>query len=107
MKQEHLPGLAIVVLHHGATAFAKRYYGFANIENRIPTTPDTVFRIRSISKSFTIVILMQQWERGKFQIDDPIMKYLSEGHRSIRSKNPATPPVTIHFSLPVPPALAN
>ncbi len=98
MRTEHLPGIAIGILHRDALVFAKGY-GFANLESRTPVTPDTVFRIGSITKPFTAVALMQQWEQGKFQLDDPIMKYLPAGHKPIHSKDPTASPVTFHHLL--------
>ncbi len=97
-KQEHLPGVAIGILHRDKVVKAKGY-GFGNVENQTPVTPDTVFRIGSITKPFTAVALMQQWEQGKFQLDDPIMKTLPAGHKPIRSKDPAAVPVTFRHLL--------
>ncbi len=98
MQTEHLPGIAVGILHRDAIIFAKGY-GFANVESRTSVTPDTVFRIGSITKPFTAVALMQLWEQGKFQLDDPIMKYLPAGHKPIHPRNPAAPPVTFRHLL--------
>ncbi len=98
IKAEHLPGLAIGILHQDTIVFAKGY-GFANVRKQVPVTPETVFRIGSITKSFTAVAIMQQWEQGKFQLDDPIMNYLPAGHKPIHSKNPTASPVTFRHLL--------
>lgn len=53
-------------------------YGWADIENRIAATPDTIGRTGSISKSFTAVLMMQLAERGVLDIDDPVADYFPE-----------------------------
>ncbi len=76
LKNEHtLPSLAVGVVQDGELVFAKGY-GLANIEKEIPATPDTIFRIGSISKTFTAIGIMQLWEQGRFQLDDPVNDYL-------------------------------
>ena len=56
-------GLAVGVVRHGALeSFCGQ--GFADISSRTPISQDTLFRIASISKTFTAVAVMQLWERG-------------------------------------------
>jgi CubicO group peptidase (beta-lactamase class C family) len=52
--------------------------GFADIDRRVPATPDTSFAIGSISKSFTAVALMQMADDGRFDPDAPIARYLPD-----------------------------
>ena len=40
--------------------------------------PETVFRIGSISKTFTTAGIMQLWEQGKLDLDDPVNDYLKD-----------------------------
>ena len=51
-------------------------YGFANLELRVPATPDTVYEIGSISKQFAAEAVMLLVEDGKLNLNDPINKYL-------------------------------
>jgi D-alanyl-D-alanine carboxypeptidase len=51
-------------------------YGFADVKARIPLTPETLFEIGSISKSFTAIALLQMQEKNKFDPHAPVTKYL-------------------------------
>jgi CubicO group peptidase (beta-lactamase class C family) len=53
-------------------------FGSANLEWNIPNTPNTKFRLGSITKQFTAASILLLEERGKLKIDDPIKKYLSD-----------------------------
>ncbi|KOG88563.1 beta-lactamase [Streptomyces varsoviensis] len=52
-------------------------HGFADLEAREPVGEDTVFRVASISKTFTAIAVMQLWERGQVDLDTPAADYLS------------------------------
>jgi CubicO group peptidase (beta-lactamase class C family) len=51
-------------------------YGYANFEWDIHCTPDTKFRLGSITKQFTSMLIMQQVEKGAIALDDSLTKYL-------------------------------
>jgi CubicO group peptidase (beta-lactamase class C family) len=53
-------------------------YGLADIAARRPMTQDTYFYVYSMTKPVTSVALLMLYEEGKFQLDDPIAKYLPE-----------------------------
>lgn len=53
-------------------------YGMANIELDVPNTPNTVFRLGSITKQFTGMAIAMLQERGKLSVNDPICKYLAD-----------------------------
>jgi CubicO group peptidase (beta-lactamase class C family) len=68
-------GLALGVVADGhLVSFSGR--GFADIASRTPITEDTVFRIASITKTFTAIAVMQLWERGLVDLDAPATEYL-------------------------------
>lgn len=69
-------GLAVGVVRSGSLEFFNAH-GFANLEARTPIDEDTVFRIASITKTFTAVAVMQLWERGVLDLDAPANDYLS------------------------------
>ena len=71
--------------------------GFADIASKTPVTVDTVFRIASISKTFTAVAVMQLWERGLVDLDGPANDYL-RGYRLIPA-NPGWRPATVRHLL--------
>ena len=51
-------------------------YGYANYEEKIKNTPDTLFAIGSITKQFTAMAIMQLYEKGLLDLDDAISKYI-------------------------------
>jgi CubicO group peptidase (beta-lactamase class C family) len=56
----------------------KKGYGYANFEWQIPNTPDTRFRLASITKQFTSVVIMQLVAEGKIKLDDRITTHLPD-----------------------------
>lgn len=53
-------------------------FGYADRENNKPMDRETIVRIFSMTKPVTGTALMQQYEQGKFQLDDPVSKYIPE-----------------------------
>jgi CubicO group peptidase (beta-lactamase class C family) len=53
-------------------------YGMADIEHGEPMTKDTYFRLWSMTKPVTSVALLTLYEEGKFQLGDPLARYLPE-----------------------------
>jgi CubicO group peptidase (beta-lactamase class C family) len=68
---------AVLVARNGVPVF-RQAFGLANREWDIPNTPDTKFRIGSITKQFTATAILQLAEAGKLSVDDPVAKYYSE-----------------------------
>jgi CubicO group peptidase (beta-lactamase class C family) len=62
----------------GGVVLLKNGYGMANFEWDIPNAPDTKFRLGSITKQFTSMLVMQQVEKGKITLDDPVARYLPD-----------------------------
>src|SRR3989337_3129245 len=96
MNEHALAGLAVGIIHDGALVYAKGF-GLADAKEQRPVTPDTVFRIGSISKTFTAIGLMQLWEQGKFQLDDQVNEYLRAF--KVQHRDPQAPPVTFRHLL--------
>jgi CubicO group peptidase (beta-lactamase class C family) len=69
-----------------------RGYGMANVEWDIPNTPQTKFRLGSITKQFTAASILLLQERGKLNVQDPVCKYVTDCPK-------AWEPVTIHHLL--------
>ena len=69
------PGVAVVVAQHGKVLY-QAGRGLADVEARTPITPDTVFRLGSITKQFTSAAILKLVEQGKVSLDDPLTKYL-------------------------------
>jgi CubicO group peptidase (beta-lactamase class C family) len=68
-------GLAVGVVRNGSLEFFHGH-GFADITANTPITEDTVFRVASITKTFTAVAVMQLWEQGLVDLDAPANDYL-------------------------------
>jgi CubicO group peptidase (beta-lactamase class C family) len=76
LRREDIAGAVIVVVKDGKILFAKGY-GYANVEKRIPVSPDgTLFRPGSISKLFNWTSIMEQVEQGKLDLDRDVNDYL-------------------------------
>src|SRR4026208_717051 len=86
-----IPGMSIVIVYDQDVLLAKGF-GYADLEKRIPSDPQTVYRIGSVTKSFTALMLMQLRDAGKLHVDDPIEKYLPEF--KIKSRFPDERPPT-------------
>ncbi len=68
-------GLAVGIVRQGRLVFFSGH-GLADIASRTPITEDTVFRIASITKTFTAIAVMQLWEQGLIGLDAPANDYL-------------------------------
>ena len=67
---------SILVARNGQPVISKGY-GMANVELGVPNTPQSVFRLGSITKQFTGMAITMLQERGKLSVSDPICKYLT------------------------------
>lgn len=74
VKEHKSAGLAIGIMSDGEMIFAKGY-GSANLEDNIPVTPDTVFRIGSLTKQFAAAAVLRLVEQGKLGLDDELSKF--------------------------------
>ena len=70
-----LPGLLVAIMRRGELAFAETY-GKADVERNKPVRPDTIYRIYSMTKPLTSTAIMMLYEEGRFQLDDPISKFI-------------------------------
>ncbi len=76
MKRLRIPGAAVGVWHRGREYSAG--FGVTSVEHPLPVTPDTLFQVGSISKTFTGTMLMQLAERGQVDLDAPVRRYLPD-----------------------------
>jgi CubicO group peptidase (beta-lactamase class C family) len=70
-----LPNLVVTVMRKGELAFAEAY-GKADVERNKPVRPDTIYRIYSMTKPLTSTAIMMLYEEGRFQLDNPISKFI-------------------------------
>jgi CubicO group peptidase (beta-lactamase class C family) len=93
LKKDGIGGATVGVVKGNALVWAKGY-GLSNIEATTPATADTVYRIGSVTKPFTALMLLQLVERGQVRLSDPVERYLPEiGRVAGRFEN--SPPVTL------------
>jgi CubicO group peptidase (beta-lactamase class C family) len=76
LAREDIAGAVVAVVKDGKVLFAKGY-GYANVKSRVPVSPtSTLFRVGSISKTFTWTAVMQLVEQGKIDLDADVNSYL-------------------------------
>jgi CubicO group peptidase (beta-lactamase class C family) len=68
-------GLAVGVVRDGSLEFFSGH-GLADIASNTPITEDTIFRVGSITKTFTAIAVLQLWEQGRIDLDAPANDYL-------------------------------
>lgn len=72
---KQLPSISVGIAQGDKTLF-EQSYGFADMQNRIPATSSTLYRIASHSKLFTASAIMRLYEDGRLRLDDPIVDHL-------------------------------
>jgi CubicO group peptidase (beta-lactamase class C family) len=77
VKQDRVPGFAFGIVIDGELAYAKGF-GVRDTSTGAPVDADTVFRIASMTKSFTAMAIVQLRDAGKLALDDPAERYLPE-----------------------------
>jgi serine beta-lactamase-like protein LACTB, mitochondrial len=74
MAANSVPGIGVAVVQDGELVWSQGF-GMADLENFVPATASTLFRLGSISKSITATAIMQLSERGKLDLDADVQKY--------------------------------
>jgi len=69
---------AVVLIARGDTVLYRKARGMAEVELGVPLSPDQVFRIASITKSFTAALFAQMAARGEVSLDAPAARYLGD-----------------------------
>jgi serine beta-lactamase-like protein LACTB, mitochondrial len=74
MAANSTPGISAAVVENGEEVWSGGF-GMADLENFVPATSSTLYRLGSISKPLTATAVMELWERGKIDLDAPVQKY--------------------------------
>ncbi len=74
MASTHVPGVSIAVVEDRKYEWGQGF-GLADLENNVPASEHTLFRLGSISKPLTATGAMELWERGQLDLDAPVQKY--------------------------------
>ncbi|MHA1819356.1 MAG: serine hydrolase domain-containing protein [Promethearchaeota archaeon] len=75
MEKNKIPGIALGIIKDGKILMRKGY-GYADFKRKTPISTKSNFMIASITKTFTAIGIMQQWEKGIFKLDDDVNQYL-------------------------------
>jgi CubicO group peptidase (beta-lactamase class C family) len=112
MARQSIPAISVAVADGGRLEWAQGF-GMTDLENSVPATASSAYRLGSISKPITAVAAMQLVERGRLDLDAPIQKYVPSfpekpwpitarlllGHLSgIRHYNPGEIASTRHYT---------
>jgi CubicO group peptidase (beta-lactamase class C family) len=76
MEKAEIEGMSIIYIRDGEIQEPMNF-GYSDAANKTEVNNDTIFQIASVSKTITGTAIMQLYEQGKFQLDDPINNYLS------------------------------
>jgi CubicO group peptidase (beta-lactamase class C family) len=82
-----------VLVAEGGKVIHKKGYGLANMEWNIPVEPDTRFRLGSITKQFTAMLILQLAQEGKLKLDGHLSDYLPDYRKDTGAR------ITIHQLL--------
>lgn len=77
MASDQIVGLSAAIILDGKVIW-KQGFGYADRENKIAMTPQTVVNIGSVTKTFTALALMQLYEQGKLDLNKPLKTYLPQ-----------------------------
>jgi CubicO group peptidase (beta-lactamase class C family) len=76
LREGPIPAISIAVVR-GSDTIALRGYGYAELENEVPASAETVYRIGSITKQFTAAAILRLVEQGRISLEDPVSKHLA------------------------------
>jgi CubicO group peptidase (beta-lactamase class C family) len=93
IAKDNIGSITIGVVSGGKLVWTKSY-GYADTEKKAPANRDTVYRIGSITKQFTALMLLQLVEQGKVHLSDPVEKYLPEV-KKLQNPFAGAPPITL------------
>lgn len=77
MEKEQIPGVAVALSKNGQTIY-ERGFGTRDFETNDKVTPETIFGIASITKSFTALAIMKLVEEGRLQVEDAVIEHLPD-----------------------------
>lgn len=86
-----VPGASVLVVHNGRSII-RRAYGLADVEDHVAATPQTNYRLASMTKQFTAAAILLLAQDGALSLEDPIRKWLPD-------LPAATAPITIRHLL--------
>ena len=92
MEENEFPSLSIAIVHDQDIVF-NQAFGYADLDDKRSATTGTIYRIGSVTKVFTALMLVQMYDNGFVSLDTPVKKYLPE--YKVISPFPDTQPTTL------------
>jgi CubicO group peptidase (beta-lactamase class C family) len=92
MRKHHLPAFAACIVE-GEEILFQDARGYIDLENKIPASIHSVFKLLSVAKAFTAIEIFREVEEGSIHLNEPITRYLPEF--SIQSRFPEKGPPTV------------
>lgn len=78
LKNElNIPGISVLVAKNNQVLYSNGF-GFADVEKKKSITNETCFQLASITKTFASTVIMQLYEEGKLDLNDPVLPYIYE-----------------------------
>jgi len=74
MAANSTPGVSVAVVENGVAEWSAGF-GSADLENSVPATSHTLYRLASISKPITATAALLLWQQGRLDLDAPVQKY--------------------------------
>ena len=96
-ERNHYPAMAFGIVADGKLIYSGAL-GYTDVSKKIPATSKSIFRIASMSKSFTAMAILKLRDAGKLNLDDPAYKYIPE-MRNIKYLTRDAAPITIRNLL--------
>lgn len=96
MKRSNITGLSVALVDGQKTLWSDGF-GYANKEQAVKATSNTVYRAGSVSKIFNAIAVMQLVDQGKLDINQPLVEYLPQF--SIKSRFGSTDGITLRTLL--------
>ena len=93
----HFPAISFGLVVDGQLIY-KNSYGYTDVEKKIPATSSSLFRIASMSKSFTCMAILKLRDEGKLNLDDPAYLYIPE-LKNLKYPTADAPQITIRHLM--------
>lgn len=98
LKQYNIPGGALSIARGGQLVYANGY-GFADVQNRVPFRPDTLFCLASCSKSLTAAACLHLVDQGRLRLDSTLYDVLGRPPLPRRPSDPRVYQITVRQLL--------
>jgi D-alanyl-D-alanine carboxypeptidase len=96
LMQQRIPSVALTVVHGDRPVWTKAF-GYAELSEKTAATPQTLYRIGSVTKTFTALAILQLREDGKLRLDDRVRDHITT--TAIQARNTGVLDVTIRELL--------